>query len=66
MFVLNIAGLLLSFSFWFDAGRLVKSQDPEGPVTGHLVSGFSRFPWVLEQMLGLFPTVPSCHYMLLM
>ena len=45
---------------------LFQSQYPEGPVTGHLVSGFSWFPWVLEQMLGWFPTVPSCHYMLLM
>ena len=60
------AGLLLSFSFWLDDGRLAKSQYPEGPVTGHLVSGFYWFPWVLEQMLGWFPTVPSCHYMLLM
>ena len=33
------------------AGRLTESQYPEGPVTGHLVSGFSWFPWVLEQML---------------
>ena len=57
------AGLLLSFPFWLDAG---KSQYPEGSVTGHLASGFSWFPWVLQQMLGWFPTVPSCHYMLLM
>ena len=56
---------LLLFSFSLDAGRLAKSQYPEGPVTGHLVSGFSWFPWVLEQMLGWFPTVPNCHYMLL-
>ena len=58
--------ILLSFYFWLDAGRLAKSQYPEGPATGHLVSGFSWFPWVLQQMLGWFPTVPSCHYMLLM
>ena len=32
--------------------------------TGHLDTGFSWFPWVLEQMLGWFPTVQSCHYML--
>ena len=38
----------------------------KSPVTGHLVSGFSWFPWVLEQMLGWFPTVPSCRYMLIM
>ena len=52
--------------FWLDAGRLAKSQYPEGLMTGYLVSGFSWFPWVLQQMLGWFPTVPSCHYMLIM
>ena len=27
-----------------DAGLLARSQNPEGPVTGHLDTGFSRFP----------------------
>ena len=58
--------MFISFSFCLDAGRLAKSQYLEVPVTGHLVSVFSWFPWYLEQMLGWFPTVPSCHYMLLM
>ena len=44
----------------------LKGSYPVGPVTGHLDTGSSWFPWVLEQMLGWFPTVPSCHYMLLM
>ena len=57
------AGLLFFF-LWLDAGRLAVSQYPEGPVTGHLDTGLSWFPCVLEQMLGWFPTVPSCHYML--
>ena len=27
-----------------DAGRLARSQNPEGPVTGHLEPGFLGFP----------------------
>jgi hypothetical protein len=27
-----------------DAGRLARSQNPEGPATGHLDTGFLRFP----------------------
>ena len=27
-----------------DAGRLARSQNPEGPVTGHLDPGFLGFP----------------------
>ena len=50
--------------FCLDAGRLARSQYPEGPETGHPDTGFSWFPCVLEQMLGWFPTLPSCHYML--
>jgi hypothetical protein len=29
-----------------DAGLLARSQYPEGPATGHLDTGFSRFPCV--------------------
>ena len=39
-----------------DAGLLVRSQYPEGPATGHLDTGFSRFPCVYKQMLRRFPT----------
>ena len=54
------AGLLC----FLDAGRLARNQQPEGPATGHLDTGFSLFSLVLEQMLGWFPLFPSCHYML--
>jgi len=30
--------------FTLDAGLLARSQYPEGPVTGHLDTGFSWFP----------------------
>ena len=30
--------------FTLDAGLLARSQYPEGPATGHLDTGFSRFP----------------------
>ena len=49
--------------FTLDAGLLVRSQYSEGPATGHLDTGFSRFPCVYKQTLRWFP---SCHYMLLM
>ena len=41
--------------FTFDAGLLARSQYPEGPATGHLDTGFSRFPCVYKQMLRWFP-----------
>ena len=50
--------------FCLDSRRLAKSQYPEGPETGHLDTGFSWFPCVLEQMLGWFQILPSYHYML--
>ena len=37
-----------------DAGLLARSQYPEGPVTGHLDTGFSRFPSVYKRMLRWF------------
>ena len=37
------------------AGLLAGSQYPEGPATGHLGTGFSRFPCVYKQMLRWFP-----------
>jgi hypothetical protein len=39
-----------------DAGLLARSQYPEGPVTGHLDTGFSWFPCVYERMLRWFPS----------
>ena len=38
-----------------DAGLLAISQYSEGPVTGHLDTGFSWFPCVYKQMLRWFP-----------
>ena len=37
-----------------DAGRLVRSQYPEGPATGHLDTSFSWFPCVYKRMLRWF------------
>jgi hypothetical protein len=37
--------------FTLDAGLLAISQYSEGPATGHLDTGFSRFPCVYKQML---------------
>ena len=38
-----------------DAGMLARNQYSEGPVTGHLDTGFSWFPCVCKQMLRWFP-----------
>ena len=35
--------------FTLDAGLLARSQYSEGPVTGHLDTGFSRFPCVISK-----------------
>ena len=37
-------------------GLLARSQYSEGPATGHLDTGFSRFPCVYKQTLRRFPT----------
>ena len=37
------------------AGLLARSRYPEGPVTGHLGTGFSWFPCVYKWMLRWFP-----------
>ena len=42
--------------FTLHAGLLARSQYPEGPATGHLDTGFSRFPFVYKQMLRWFPS----------
>ena len=42
--------------FTLYAGPLARSQYSEGPATGHLDTGFSRFPCVYKQMLRRFPT----------
>ena len=41
--------------FTLDAGQLARSQYSEGPATGHLDTGFSRFPCVYKQILRRFP-----------
>ena len=42
--------------FTLDAGLLARSQYSEGPATGHLDTGFSRFHSVYKQTLRRFPT----------
>jgi len=42
--------------FTLDAGLLARSPYSEGPATGHLDTGFSRFPSVYKQTLRRFPT----------
>jgi len=42
--------------FTLYAGLLARSQYSEGPVTGHLVAGFSWIPYVYKQTLRRFPT----------
>ena len=42
--------------FILDAGLLARSQYPECPATGHLDTGFSRFPCAYKQTLRWFPT----------
>ena len=39
-----------------DARLLARSQNPEGPATGHLDTGFSWFPCVYKRMLRWFPS----------
>ena len=39
-----------------DAGLLARSQNPEGPATGHIDTGFSCFPCVYKRMLRWFPS----------
>ena len=39
-----------------DAALLARSQYPEGPATGHLDTGFSRFSCVYKRMLRWFPS----------
>jgi hypothetical protein len=36
----------VGIAFILDAGLLARSQYPEGPMTGHLDTGFSWFPWI--------------------
>jgi hypothetical protein len=62
--VVAVWSVLLSFYVYLyyvwiaclDAGLLARSQYSEGPVTGHLDTGFSWFPCVYKQMLSWFPT----------
>jgi hypothetical protein len=54
------------YYFTLDAGLLARSQNSEGPATGHLDTDFAWFPCAYKQMLRCFPKIPNCHYMLLM
>ena len=59
---LSVFVLCLSFDTGLldlDAGRLARSQNPEGPATGHLDTGFSWFSWVLDANAGMVPIFPS-------
>ena len=47
---------VLLFFLNLDAGLLARSQYSKGPATGHLDTGFSRFPCVYKQTLRRFPT----------
>jgi hypothetical protein len=60
VFVLFDSGLID-----LDAGRLARSQNPEGPATGHSDTGFSWFSWVLDANAGMVPnSLPSYLCML--
>jgi len=54
-YVYHCCHLMCIAVFTLDAGLLARSQYSEGPVTGHLDTGFSWFPCVYKQMLGWFP-----------
>jgi hypothetical protein len=43
---LSVLAVLTVLMFYLDAGLLASSQCPEGPVMGHLGTGFSWFPCV--------------------
>ena len=47
--------VLYFLRFTVDAELLARSEYSEGPVTGHLDTGFSWFPYVYKQMLRWFP-----------
>ena len=44
VYLLYYVGIAFFFSFALDAGLLARSQYSEGLATGHLDTGFSRFP----------------------
>jgi len=48
--------IIIIIIYSLDAGLLARSQNSEGPATGHLDTGFSWFPCVYKQMLRWFPT----------
>jgi hypothetical protein len=53
--VLCICCTVSSDVFPLDVGLLARGQYSEGPVTGHLATGFSWFSRVFKQMLRWFP-----------
>ena len=49
-----------------DAGPLARSQNLEGPATGHLDTGFILVSLCLQANAEMVPKFPSCYYMPLM
>jgi len=47
----NVRKQTVRTGIYLVAGLLARSQYSEGPVTGHLDTGFSWFPCVYKQML---------------
>jgi len=63
MFICCTVCVLLFFTL--AAGLLSRSQYSEGPVTGHLDTGFLVSP-CLKADVEMVSNIPSCHYMLFM
>ena len=57
-FLCSLLGFYIGFCFLvtLDAALLARIQYSEGPATGHLDTGFSRFPCAYKQTLRRFPT----------
>ena len=56
VYLLYCVSIAVFFFCTLDAGLLARSHYSEDPATGHLDTGFSRFPCVYKQMLRWFPT----------
>jgi len=52
--------------FTLGAGLLARSRYPEGPVIGHIDTGFFLVSLCLQANAEMVPQFPSCYYMLLM
>jgi len=60
VYLLHCVGIVflifILFFFILNAGLLATGQYSEGRATGHLDTGFSRFPCAQKQMMRWFPT----------